>query len=153
MNDQQSWTTDDFDAMSWHDVSVHGFRLEEFSEEAGCADLILDIDYLLEWIPQDDGVEFKVATAELRFHEVFGLRFELDYSSKSAGMCPFSIDRIEREAVTFPTGYSSFRWHIPVSWPGGSLRFEAPSYTMSLTGNPRLQRGQTILGGRRGEKA
>lgn len=148
MNEQTTWKTDDFDAMSWHDVNVHGFRLEAFSEDAGCADLVLDIDYLLEWISTDGGFEFKVAPAELRFHEVFGLRFELDYSTGSAGMCPFSIDGIVREAVTFPTGHASFRWTMPVNWPSGSLRFEAPRFTMSLTGPLRVQNGQAILAGR-----
>lgn len=35
--------------MSWHDVHVHGFRLDEFDENNRSADLVLDIDYILQW--------------------------------------------------------------------------------------------------------
>jgi hypothetical protein len=46
MNSAGPWTTDDFEAMSWHDVHIHGFRLDSFKEENGSADLVMDIDYI-----------------------------------------------------------------------------------------------------------
>jgi hypothetical protein len=49
MNSAGPWTTNDFDAMSWHDVHVHEFRLDGYKESEGSADLILDIDYILKW--------------------------------------------------------------------------------------------------------
>ena len=38
------WSTNDFDAMSWHDVHVHGFRFASLNESLGSADVVLDID-------------------------------------------------------------------------------------------------------------
>ena len=127
----QSWTETDFESLSWHDNHVHGFELANVNEDDGTCDLVLAIDYILEWVHATDrSISFKVAPARLIFHGVFGLRFELDYARVSAGMTPFSIDGIERE----PLQYGSFRWKIAVNWPTGAITFEAPRFTMQLTG-------------------
>ena len=90
MSDRGPWGTEDFEAMSWHDVHVHGIRLEGFNEAEGSADLVLDIDYILNWQKSGSGFLFTVCQAVLRFHNVFGLKVELNYAAPSAGMCPFS---------------------------------------------------------------
>lgn len=144
MSDRGPWGTEDFDAMSWHDVHVHGFRLVRFDEETGTADLVLDIDYILEWRNSDTGLLFTVCQAALRFHRVFGLKFELDYAAPTAGMCPFSIGGIEREVLIAPNGRRSYRWHIPVNWPQGMLEFEASSFTQTLVGEPQVQPAQSL---------
>lgn len=144
MKDFGPWNIDDFDALAWHDVHVHGFRLTSFNENLGSADLVLDIDYILRWEPLDDGFQFTLCPAELVFQGVFGLKVELDYAAPSAGMCPFSIHAIEREALTFPDGSPSFRWHIPVNWPDGFLEFAATSFTLTLVGAPVIHCGQFL---------
>jgi hypothetical protein len=45
MNPRTSWSTDDFEEMSWHDVHVHGLRIVENDGNDGSAELFLDIDY------------------------------------------------------------------------------------------------------------
>src|SRR5882757_2142473 len=102
------WTNDDFDALGWHDVHVHGVRLEAFKEENGSADLILDIDYILKWEKSGQGFLFTVCRADLQFHNVFGLRLTLDYATPTAGMCAFSLEGIEREAAVSPPGYQLY---------------------------------------------
>ena len=47
MNNLGPWSTEDFEQLSWHDVHVHGIKLEEFWPDNGSADLLLDIDYIL----------------------------------------------------------------------------------------------------------
>lgn len=147
MNSAGPWTTADFEALSWHDVHVYGFRLENFKDDNGSADLVLDIDYILKWekAEKENTFLFTVCRAELRFHDVFGLKFSLDYSTPQAGMCPFSIDGIEREVERFPTGYQSFRWRLPINWPKGSIEFRAPSFTQTLVGTPQVQLGHQAL--------
>jgi len=49
MNALGPWTNEDYEALSWHDVHVYGFRLDSFDKRNGTADLILDIDYILRW--------------------------------------------------------------------------------------------------------
>ena len=91
------WHTADFDALSWHDVHVHGFRIVENGD--GTAELQLDIDFILEWLSLESGhglFRFRIAQAMLQFHEVFGLRFALDYVACSAGMSAFAIEGITR---------------------------------------------------------
>ena len=144
MNSFGPWKADDFGALAWHDVHVHGFSLTAFDDDLGAADLVLDIDYILAGKALDHGLEFMLCPAELVFHGVFGLRFELDYAAPLAGMCPFSIHAIEREVLTFADGSSSFRSHIPLNWPDGGLRFDAAGFTLTLTGTPVVAREQFL---------
>lgn len=141
MTDLGPWHTDDFDALSWHDVHVHGLRFVSFDDDFGTADLALDIDYIVKWEDCGDRLVFTICRAELIFHGVFGLKLQLDYATPTAGMCPFSIDRIHREPIEFGTGAKSFRWRIAVNWPHGSIEFEAPAFTQTLVGQPVVKAG------------
>ena len=135
--------------MSWHDVAVHGFRLDNFREEQGTSDLVLDIDYILKWHDTDSGFEFTISQATLKFHDVFGLKIDLDYAATSAGMSPFSIHVIDREPLNSPFGSQSFRWSIKINWPPGLMEFDSPGFTQSLTGVPVRKRGQWLESGER----
>jgi len=148
------WHTEDFEALSWHDVHVHGFRFASFNKDNGSAELVLDLDYILKWESSADQCLFTLCRAELTFHDVFGLKLDVDYATPKAGMCPFMIDGIHREALEFPTGFKSFRWHIALSWPEGSLRFEAPAFTQALIGTPVVKAGiQSLTSQERDETA
>lgn len=138
------WNTDDFDLMSWHDAHVHGFKLVDFDDVAGASDLLMDIDYILNWEKVDNEFMFMVCRSELRFHKVFGMKFVLDYATPTAGMCPFSIDGIEREQLAFPTGYKSFSWRIPINWPNGLIEFQAPGFHQVMVGKLFIQRDQVL---------
>ena len=143
MNTRTEWTTADFDDMSWHDVHVHGFHLIESEDEnAGTAELALDIDYILQWAREEAGFRFVVAQATLRFHDVFGLKFCLDYAKRTAGMCAFSLDGIKREVLSYPTGYTSFRWTMDVNWPTGSIEFLSPGFTQRARRTTSPTRGR-----------
>jgi hypothetical protein len=138
------WTTADFGTLSWHDCSIYGFRLDE--REHGTAELEFDLDFIVEWLLREDrSYEFRVAPATLTFHNIFGLRFELDYARVSAGMAPFTIAGIERDALTYPTGYASFRWRLPVNSPSGLITFESPGFTQTLRRPPILVARQALL--------
>ncbi len=144
MSNLGPWGTEDFDAMSWHDVNVHGFHLENFNEKEGDADLLFDIDYILHWQKSGNGFLFTVCRAELRFHKTFGLKFELNYAAPSAGMCPFSVAGIEREVLQFANGHKTYCWRMPINWPQGLVEFQAPSFTQTLIGEPHVQSQQFL---------
>jgi hypothetical protein len=139
------WHTEDFAALSWHDVHVHGIRFASFNEAEGAAEFVLDIDYILKWEKSADQLLFTICRAELTFHDVFRLKLELDYATPTAGMCPFAIDGIDREPLELPTGSKSFRWRIAINWPRGSLEFEAPAFTQTLMGKPVVKAGAQSL--------
>lgn len=130
--------------MSWHDVHVHGFRFANQNEEEGTVDLILDIDYILEWFLDEDRCHFAVAQAALAFHGVFGLEFSLDYATPTAGMCAFRIGEIKRERVEYPTGYSSYDWKIDINWPVGFIQFQSPGFSQTRIGDALLQSAQSL---------
>ena len=147
------WHTADFDAMSWHDVHVHGFRIVE--GEHGTAELQLDIDFILEWIRNGGApLRFRVAQAMLQFHEVFGLRFALDYVACSAGMSAFAIGGITRESLRDVEDDQDgredrddrgpWRWRIDVNWPEGFLAFEATGFSQWLVGEVVEQEAQSL---------
>lgn len=123
------FTEGDFESLSWHDCETYGFRLENFNPDFGSADLIFDINYEYSEKTDEDKLNWYKKRTELRFHEVFGLKFELDYETPTAGMCPFSIHDIERELLEYQTGNSSYRWRISINWPQGSIAFDAPKFT------------------------
>jgi hypothetical protein len=144
MNQYQSWTTKDFENLFWHDVHVHGIRLEAYDYENGTADFVLDIDYILEWHDIENKFQFTVCPANLRFHQVFGLKMMLDYAKPTAGMCPFSIHAINREELKFSTGDKSYQWRIPLNWPTGQIEFQSTGFTQTLSGTPRTTSSQWI---------
>ena len=135
--------------MSWHDVHVHGFKLGEYDSDTGTADLFLDIDYILEWRHSESGIEFVLAQAMLRFHEIFGLKLSLDYATPTAGMSPFSIAGIQREEVVYKTGHKTYKWRLEINWPSGFIEFEAPGFTQSLIGEKFVQSSQYLQGSQR----
>ena len=139
------WETKDFDDMSWHDVHVHGFRFIEYEESSGTAELIFDIDYILEWLKNEEGLSFVVAQSTLQFHKVFGLKFALDYVENSAGMCAFSLSNIEREEIVYPNGYVRFKWSLEINWPSGHIEFESSGFSQWTVGRPITQNGRQSL--------
>lgn len=144
MTTTRFWQTEDFDSLSWHDVHIHGFQLDSFIPDEGVADLIFDIDYILKWENVNNELLFTVCRATLRFHKIFGMKFMLDYATPTAGMCPFLIDGIERESLTYPTGFNSFHWSIKVNWPQGHIEFDSPGFIQTLIGTPIIQSTQSL---------
>jgi hypothetical protein len=126
------WTDADFPSLSWHDNSVHAFRVIEGKDGAG--ELIFDIDHILEWINSDKRYDFLVAPAELRFRDVSDLRMTLDYPRTSAALGPFSLDRIDLD--------QSNHWTLKVSWPVEEISFSATGFSQRLTGEPVVSSSQ-----------
>ena len=125
------WSEDDFNSMSWHDCHVHGFRVAE--GEHGAGELALDLDYILEWKPEQDKFSFLLVPATLRFHNVFGLRVTLDWATPTAGFGPFSLSGIERK-MEVREHYIATLWNLPVNWPSGAIEFEATGHTQVALG-------------------
>jgi len=91
----QAWSDRQFGEMSWHDNHVHSLRIIE--REHGAGDLVLDLDYILEWVTcEDDNCEFRIVPAILTFNGVTNLRVSLDYATPTAALGPFSIHTIQR---------------------------------------------------------
>jgi hypothetical protein len=136
---KRSWTDADFPNLSWHDNSVHAFRVIEGKDGAG--ELVLDIDHIVEWIESQAGYEFRVAPAELRFRDVTDLRMTLDYSAATAALTPFTLDRIQVDQMR--NGQSN-RWTLKVNWPVGEISFSSTGFTLRLTGESVVSSAQSL---------
>lgn len=136
------WTTADFDAMNWHDAHVHALRIVHGAHGSG--ELILDIDYILEWHTGEALYSFVVVQATLQFHEVHSLVMNLDYATPQAGFGAFSIDGITREPFTDARGFTAVRWRLEVNWPDGEIEFIATGFTQTRVGEPVTQMRQSL---------
>lgn len=137
MSNRSRWETADFDEMSWRDVSVHALRIVENDPKTGAAELILDVDYIVEWrcgVGSND-FSFLVAQAILQFHSVTDLQIAVDYATQTIAVGAFTIHEIRRERITYRTGYSSFSWDIALNSPDGRLAFKSPGFTQYLVGD------------------
>ena len=135
------------DDRSWHDNALYGVRLDVGDCARGDwhADLVLDIDHIIEWLCGTDGrVRFRVAPATLTFHDVTDLRVAIDCgdSGGRVALHALSVDRITRERIEdqkicFDRPY--FRWRIALNAPrGGALTFGASGFTQILRAEPLL---------------
>ncbi|NMF99611.1 hypothetical protein GPA27_19725 [Aromatoleum toluolicum] len=141
------WTDRHFDEMSWHDCNVHGLRVVE--GEYGAGELILDLDYIVEWLCEAQGCSFRIVPATLRFLEVTNLRLALDYASPGAAMGPFSIHAIERRDEPRER-YVAQVWNIAINWPKGEIAFEAKGFEQRATGAPVVSAAQCLRPDERG---
>lgn len=131
--------SDNFEKFNWHDNAIHGFRIVEGAD--GCSgELILDIDFIVEWLlPEspNNAFMFRVAPADLTFHDVTNLVISIDYASSTAAFQPMAIHEIHREIVTYPNGYSSFAWKIAINWPRNStISFHSNGFTQVMRKPP-----------------
>ena len=132
----QAWSDSQFDEMSWHDNHVHALRIVEGVYGAG--ELVLDLDFILEWIKcEGDGCEFRIVPASLTFKSVTNLRISLDYATPTAALGPFSIHAIERRTERRER-YDAQIWKILINWPVGEISFEASGFEQLATGDPVL---------------
>jgi hypothetical protein len=149
--ERSQWTEADFDDLSWHDNAVHALRLVE--GEYGAGQLHLDIDYILEWLRDDsDEIAFRIAPASLEFRDVTNLKVTLDYETPTAGLTPFSLDRIDRQ-LEQRDRYEVILWTLVVNWPVGGITFEAKGFRQFLRGPPVVSSQQQLSAGVRGDGA
>jgi hypothetical protein len=104
------WTDADWDQMGWHDASIHAMAVDwdpvMLGDQWRGADVLLDIDYIVAWLPRADGwFTFEVAPATLVFEDAWDLRGGLDHSHF---VDPPEILELHRAAV----GDGEWDWHV-----------------------------------------
>src|SRR5215472_10291608 len=136
-------TEADFENLSWHDCTIWGLALKlgDPTEEDWTSELVLDVDFILEWVRREScdlqsggacTLEFRVAPATLTFHGITDLRVQLQSPSSGFQLAPplISIASIERERVQTQKVYLDrpyYRWTIGLhkSMTGGAIAFGA----------------------------
>jgi hypothetical protein len=144
---ERTWTDEQFDEMSWHDNHVHAMRIVEGKDGAG--GLILDLDYIFEWMCDAPQFQFSIVPALLTFRDVTDLRISLDYAGASAALGPFAIHAIERRTEQ-RQHYVARLWRILINWPVGEISFEATGFVQRSRGAPQLTDRQSLKPNERG---
>jgi hypothetical protein len=123
---KQSWDDADYEAMSWHDCTIHALRFDQEGEYQ--SDLVLDLDYILEWLPTPAGsYNFRVAPALLRFQNVDNLRIRAALRFKQAAQI-MEIIRSASHWLIRLDGYSSQE--------SSEIEFDATGYVQELSRPP-----------------
>jgi hypothetical protein len=145
-------TEADFETVSWHDCHLWGLALRPGDPEAGDwrSDLVLDIDFIVDWLCGVDGVtRFRVAPADLVFHGVTDLRVSVEWDGGGqVALHPLSVDRIERTVVSDQKVYLDrpyHRWTLRLNWPqGATISFGAVGFTQTLRAEPVVSASQSL---------
>src|SRR2546421_9545929 len=86
------WNDADFKRMGWHDNAIHGIAtISEFPDRL---ELMLDIDYIFDWVNQGSDRPFLlwVAPATLVFENVYHLKLDIESAQGD-----IELDEILRE--------------------------------------------------------
>ena len=140
-----------FDPFDWHDNAVYGMRLEVGDPDRGTwhSRLILDIDYILEWICGTDGrFHFRVAPATLTFEDVTDLNLALDQGDSGCTVAlqlptiqAIECERLKDQKICLDRPY--WRWRIIFNEPqNGLITFGASSFHQRLRGDPVVTNSQ-----------
>jgi hypothetical protein len=146
-------TEADFEQMSWHDCHIWRieFRVGEPEEDDWTSDLMLGLDFILEWLCGVDGsARFKIAPATLVFHGVTDPKIAIGWGDTDlqAAIHDVSIGRVKRDQVQNQKVYLDrpyFRWTIELNWPkDGRISFGAVGYTQTLLSEPIISERQRL---------
>lgn len=150
---------DEFESLSWHDNLIYGFRFVIGDHDKGewNADLVFDIDHIVEWVcPVPGGrVQFRVAPATLSFHDVTDFRIAADFGDSRCEVAvrEMSIAQVTREPVAerrVCLDRPYYRWRIMLNDPpNGEMAFGASAFTQVLRAPPLLLDEQRLPRGAR----
>jgi len=143
----QEFTERDFGNLSFHDNLLRGVQIRsDFDQDQ--SDLVLDIDYIAEWVCSDNGCEWMVAAADLTFHGVTGLKFSIDWHDDrfqvyTNGDWILDVKRelIVPQLVHLDRPY--WRWQF-VFATCSQLTFCAYGFTLHLRQNPIRHKEQSL---------
>ena len=145
---------DDFEKFSWHDCRIWGLEFQSGDPDEGdwTSDLIVDIDFILEWICRLEGAptQFRVAPATLAFHGVTDLKINIDWVSTGfqVALQEIFIDRIDREPIQDQKIFLDrpyYKWTIRLNSPKqGEIVFGAVEFTQTLRAEPILTDKQSL---------
>jgi hypothetical protein len=136
----REFTQDDFEELSWHDNEIHGLALRVGDPEKNDwrSDLVLDIDYIAEWVRDGEGMKFLMAPATLTFHGVTDLSVDLrnGFEGQQISLVLPSIAAIERVPIESQRVFLDrpyHRWRIRFNGtPDGEIAFGAVGFTQIL---------------------
>jgi len=130
----------DFGDISFHDNHVYGFsvRRKEFGE-----DLILDIDYISEWICHDDKTcSFKIVPSNLTFIDIVDLEISLSWGKSLSQPDPkYSVSHLPSGEIIL-NGITEEKYDDPI-YSEGEREFLKYTFDFIIPENGVLSLGAT----------
>jgi hypothetical protein len=142
----QEFTEAEFNNLSFHDNLLRGFLLR--SEFGDRSDLVLDIDHILEGAFANGEHTWLIAAADLTFHGVTGLKFNMDWhdekyqvSSEGDWILDLSRELVVPQLVHLDRPY--WRWFFSFAM-ASQLSFGAYGFTLRLRQEPMRHNEQSL---------
>lgn len=137
MNVKEFWTDKDFNEMGWHDNYIYGILFPDENQK-----LILDIDYIFEWVLDDrtNLYNFWVSPCELTFLNVSNLKIEIDFLD-SVGLN--IVDLKMSNPRLYPNEIDT-KWDFSIETDKGFLTFESSSFEQRLKRKPIMSNSQKL---------
>ena len=121
--------------MDWHDNSIYAIEFRENSE------LLIDIDYIIQWVAKGKIFKFWVAPATLIFKNVYDLKLE-------SGGTDLIIMGIIRDNPQQPKNKNyiiePFEYDWLIETTNGEISFKSVGYEQYLRKDPILSNTQKI---------
>lgn len=127
----------DFESLGFHDCYVYGIRWISSSYS-----LIIDLDYIVQWLETNGSYNFWVAPSELRFDYASEVKISLDWTKLPMDCQVQDVHRHDRKAT--PNGSNSYHWEIEFVRPYGSIDLWATDFRLSLQATPILSPAQHL---------
>lgn len=137
------WTQDDFEQMGWHDANIYGLTFEK-KEGAWSADLLFDIDYIFQWVQNEQpekAFTFWVAPCTLIFKEAFALSIDLntlDYALEGLEIADLYLIKKEDH------GNGSITYHWKMELQTGNIEFQSQGFSQIVRQKPLHISGQSL---------
>ena len=134
------WTDNDFEQMGWHDCRLYGFFFDYKN-----FDLVLNIDYIFEWVKDQNNpnkfIGFQVAPCSLIFEACTDLKISIDLNNTS----DIIINRLKRENPRLtPNGkFTEMDYFIDLN-NENTLSFSAIGYRQILNDKPTFSENQDL---------
>jgi len=136
--------TEQFELMTWHDNTLHGIS---FVDENFSNDLVLDIDYIEQWLNEAGLYRFKVAPAKLVFHDVSQLQVNLLNNGPQTMFAYLAtINGIGREQLSEKRS----KWTVDLlGCKENSITFEASGFTQETYKDATISTSQHLTADQR----
>ena len=126
------WSDQDFESMGWHDNFIESLIFPDENLK-----LCLNINYILDWIPQKitgHCYKFRVALAKLSFHNVLNLTFKLNFENSTS----IFINEIVRCSKRLSPNKKMHIWDYRIITDQGDITFDSTGFTQTLISEPKI---------------
>ncbi|WAC11455.1 hypothetical protein [Dyadobacter pollutisoli] len=136
---KENWNDADFEKMGWHDCKIYSILSDDSNFR-----LILDIDYIFEWITDSTSEYYKflLSPSTLVFHNVWDLKIDLETDGE------IEISDIHRENPRKPKNEEYIdkktEWDWLIETQSGIISFRSVGFDQYSRDTPVLSEFQSL---------